>query len=114
MTDSFVSFFAPFVFTAVAIYLSLLLTKLNTKVKKQEVIYVWIAISIMYSLIPFVGLIIGILPYASFIVPAVVVFVFAKYYWKLNLNQAGIFALCYGVVNVACVVALGFLLSGVY
>lgn len=112
--NDLVSFLAPFIFTGIAIYLSLLLTKLNTKVNKQKAIYVWVAISVMYILFPYVASISEILPYTYFIIPMIIMFVFARFYWKITVNQAIIFALCYGVVNVVTVIALGFLLAGVF
>lgn len=112
--NNLVNLVSPFIFTGTAIYLAFFLTKLNQKVKSQKVVYVWISISIMYSLLPLVGLIISILPYDSFILPILVMFVFARYYWNLNTMQAVIFSLAYGVLNVLSVLALAYLLKGVF
>jgi len=110
--SSLISIVSPFVFTAIAIYASLYLTKFSSKVDSKKVLYVWLTISILYNLIPFVAVIVDVLPYASFILPMMIVYAFARYYWKLTINQSIIYSIFYGVLNVVSVVALGFLLAG--
>ena len=115
--DSVISFISPIIVTAVALYFSLLITRLNGKVKKNLVINVWIAISLFYITIPYFNTLAFVfvdIPYSIFLIPAIAVFFIAKYYWKLKSDKALIFALCYGFVNLVTVMALGFLLSGVF